>query len=442
MSLTKAIKVIVLLGLTFCLSELRTEGDEIKPKAIPKINITKPVKFVVINDVHLWFERELGPANPVFNVLKMTKESEDILLRAVELIKHQKPDFVILNGDTTNNGEKVNHLRVAEILNDLERNGIKVFVNTGNHDIAQEEKLPEKFRTTVDDYLKIYSPFGRNEAILSDTKDSSLSYVAEITPELWLLMIDASIYEPKPSVDGRLKKETRGWIEGVLDMAREKKKLVIAAMHHGLLENFPDQAKLLDRFVIDDYEYIARFLALNGVKTIFTAHFHVQDITSKIFDDKEGNYFIYDIETGSTVTWPCYYRVVEITDDKMIIRSKKIDSIPSVKGSFQDYAREFLKKNLTVYGSSLFKKYVPQEDLSKYGTLWAESYMLHARGDEPIGKEIEWPKIDLTNAKHEVVRGFEENKGLIENMRQELPPPDLDAEIDLNSGQYKNTSRE
>jgi len=369
----------------------------------------------------------------------MTKESEEILLRTVELIKEEKPDFVIVTGDMSTNGEKFHHLKVAELLGGLERNGAKVFVTTGNHDLNVD--LPESFRTTKEDFREIYSPFGYGEAVLHD--DHSLSYVAEINPEIWLLMLDSCIFEPKRSVDGRLKKETITWMEGVFDKAREQKKLVLAASHHSILEHFPDQEKYLDRFVINEHEKIARFLASNGVRTVFTAHLHVHDITMKRFDEKGEGYFLYDIETGSTITWPCYYRVVEVTpENKIIVRSKKIDSIPSVKGSFQDHARDFLKKNVAVYGGNLFKKYVPEEDLSKYGALWAESYMLHAHGNEPIGKAIAWPKIDLTNAKPEVLRGFEFEKGLIENMRLELPPPDLDIEIDLNSGQYKNISRE
>jgi hypothetical protein len=55
-----------------------------------------------------------------------------------------------------------------------------------------------------------------------------------------------------------------------------------------------------------------------GVKLIFTGHLHIQDVA-----EYQG---IYEITTGSLVTYPHPYRIIDVTTDAVGKQSLKIDS--------------------------------------------------------------------------------------------------------------------
>ena len=118
-------------------------------------------------------------------------------------------------------------------------------------------------------------------------------------------------------------------------------KAVIGVMHHGVIEHYKGQEKYYGEYLVDDWPMIAERLAAGGMKVVFTGHFHSQDIVKKTFTTRVGGQrrtvFIFDVETGSLVTFPCAYRIVEITEDQtMRIRSRFIDSIPSCPEGFQE----------------------------------------------------------------------------------------------------------
>jgi predicted MPP superfamily phosphohydrolase len=122
-------------------------------------------------------------------------------------------------------------------------------------------------------------------------------------------------------------------------------KTVVGFMHHGLLEHFNGQKQFFGEFVIDNWEKVSEEFADLGMEAVFTGHFHAQDIASKT--TAAGNK-IYDIETGSLVSYPSPYRIVDITKDKLTIESKNIKSIKyDTKGApYQDYAYNYLKTGL------------------------------------------------------------------------------------------------
>lgn len=52
------------------------------------------------------------------------------------------------------------------------------------------------------------------------------------------------------------------------------------------------------------------------MNVVFTGHYHAQDITMERWDDET---FIFDVETGSFVTYPCPLREVKIAADTMLV---------------------------------------------------------------------------------------------------------------------------
>ena len=116
-------------------------------------------------------------------------------------------------------------------------------------------------------------------------------------------------------------------------------------MHHGLIPHFSLEKVLFSAYVIDDWNNICSQFADLGMKAVFTGHFHAQDIV----EQKVKSHGIYDIETGSLVTYPCPYRMITLTNRKMEIKTETIRDIDfDTKGKpFPQYAADFLTKGLS-----------------------------------------------------------------------------------------------
>ena len=79
-------------------------------------------------------------------------------------------------------------------------------------------------------------------------------------------------------------------------------------MHHGLVEHYNYQQMVDPGYVIDNWETVSNELIDAGLKLILTGHYHATDITKREHDGK----FVFDVETGSTVNYPCTYRMLTI----------------------------------------------------------------------------------------------------------------------------------
>ena len=138
----------------------------------------------------------------------------------------KQPDALILSGDLTQNGEKVNHEELAKKLRLLESQGVPVVVIPGNHDInhpsaASFEGTEKKKADNInaEEFYSIYREFGYDEAM--DRDENSLSYIYQADERYWLMMLDSCQYDPENKIGGRIRKETLLWMEKWLERARE-----------------------------------------------------------------------------------------------------------------------------------------------------------------------------------------------------------------------------
>jgi len=343
----KIILLLILAGLLVQMQSLSASGQNnaVYPQA----------SFIVLSDLH-FYDSSLGISGSAFQDYldhdrKLLKESEELIDTAISEIKPLSADFVIISGDLTKDGEKLNHQILARKLQLLKQSGKKVFVIPGNHDIANGDAVrfvgdhKESVETvTGEEFADIYREFGYEEAIERDSH--SLSYVAEPVSGLWLLGIDSNKWkenkpDEEPHVDGAITDETLSWIDSILIKAREGNKAVVVFMHHGIMEHYPNNLDFYSDYIVDNHEIVAAKLANSGVKLVFTGHFHAQDITQKTIETT-GN-TIFDIETGSLVTAPCPYRIVEITSgQEAVIQSRFITSIPSHPADFKSYSETYV----------------------------------------------------------------------------------------------------
>lgn len=135
----------------------------------------------------------------------------------LEEVMMKKPSVLILSGDISQNGEKVNHQELAKKLKQVQDAGIPVLVIPGNHDINHpwaasyfDNKKEEAKGTTPSEFYEIYHEFGYDQA--SSRDEDSLSYLYRLDEHYWIMMLDSCIYEPVHETGGRIKKRRwPGW---------------------------------------------------------------------------------------------------------------------------------------------------------------------------------------------------------------------------------------
>ncbi|WP_419660786.1 choice-of-anchor I family protein [Desulfosarcina variabilis] len=355
-------------------------------------------RIAVIADPH-FYDTDLGTQGAAFEAYlaqdrKMLVQSEAILASAVHMIKAKQPDIVLVPGDLTKDGERSSHEKFAAYLADLEASDIQVLVCPGNHDINNPHAVSFNGDTTASvptvtpiEFADIYNEYGYGEAIERDP--ASLSYLAEPVPGLWVLALDVAIYEDNlsngtPETGGAFRPETLTWALEKLAEARTMGKQVIAIEHHGITEHYTGQSTAFADYVIDDWQTVSATLANAGLQMVFTGHYHANDITETTTDD--GLPTLFDIETGSLVTYPCPVRFVSVTQTGAAIHTEYISKIDYDTGdvSFPEYAENFLYEGLLgIAQYTLTNQYgLPEAQTTALAPYVADAFAAHYIGDE------------------------------------------------------------
>ncbi len=444
------ITLLLLTGLTAsCIKPKRLYQTSPEIQSLMNTQASYPeARFIVFSDPH-YFDPELGTSGAAFQAYldkdrKLLAESSELMATTIKEIGKQQVDFVLITGDLTKDGEKRNHLGVAENLAEIVKSGKAVFVIPGNHDVQNGESIAfegDQTRVveniTAGEFAEIYEDYGYAASL--DRDSETLSYLAEPVPGLWLLALDGTHWKTNkpnqhPKTGAAFSEQTLQWIEDILIRAKRKKKSVIVAIHHGVLEHYPANEDFYSQYLVDDHEKIAEFLATYDVKLVFSGHFHAQDITLKRFS--ETGKTIYDIETGSLVTSPCPYRIVDFTfDQKAVIQSQYIESIPSNRDNFRAYSDQYVYDGTLKLADVALKKFmVSEKDRQLINPQVAKAYSAHLRGDE-IKPETAIDKNGL-GLWGRIVLGIQGE--LIEGWYTDLPPADNRITIDLSSGEFKN----
>jgi UDP-2,3-diacylglucosamine pyrophosphatase LpxH len=423
-----------------------------KQAAPPAISDTGPIypnaRFVVISDLH-FYDNRLGTTGKAFQEYldadrKLLVLSDEIIGTAMERIAGQEADFVLVPGDLTKDGEKICHQGVVRHLQTLTKSGKKVFVVPGNHDINN----PESHRFIGDitepepsidpaEFKAIYQELGYGDALAQDP--DSLSYVAEPMEGLWILALDSNRYKENrpghpPLVGGAFSDQTLAWIEARLIAAQRENKAVIVFQHHGIMEHYPANEKFYGQYLVADHEKVAGLLSRYQVRLVFTGHFHAQDITRKRIEDTDQ--VIFDIETGSMVTAPCPYRMVELNKDKdgisrAVITSRFITRIPSLGDGFSDYAADYVFEGTKKLVNTALTKYkVSGEQQLLINGQVAAAYSAHLKGDEKKTDTV----LDTKGFGFWLRFVAWLQQDLVDGWWTDLDPQDNDLVIDLATG--------
>lgn len=360
---------------------------------------SQSLKLGVISDIHYLSERLMDDTLAARQYVESTGRDIINVPSALDevLTDYIKSDIDILliTGDLTKDGERESHLDLSAKLKHLTDKGIRIFVIPGNHDInvphpvrfSKNGSVPTE-NISPEDFSSIYSNCGYSSAIKRDS--SSLSYVADIAENTWLLAIDACLYKEYTTTTitaGRISPSTETWIMNILKEAKERNITIVSMMHHGLVEHISYQGMFFSQYLVDDYNRLAEMFADNGVKAIFTGHFHANDITR--FTSSTSNE-IYDIETGALCSFPYPYRFIELSPDGMLISTKNIYSTPKEAFLFED-GKELMKNIAAKQAMQKIRNRMPDlsdNTLLKLGQTASEIFILHIRGDEVVGDSL------------------------------------------------------
>ena len=240
------------------------------------------VKIAIATDLHLLsdqlfdFDPETmdayvsGDGRLVF----YTSEIMDALSTQLSV---EKPDVLIISGDLTHNGEKKSHEVLSKKLKALEEEGVRVLVVPGNHDIENflARSLEESKWVTTDtivakDFERLYKDFGYADALERDP--NGLSYVSELSEDLWVLMMDSNRYRiGMPTGSGEIRDVSLEWMESILMKAQEKGVEVFSVMHHNLLIHSPNN---YIGNTLNNYEEVVELYDQYDVRLNFSGHIH------------------------------------------------------------------------------------------------------------------------------------------------------------------------
>ena len=401
-----------------------------------------PVRIAILSDLHL-FDASTSRPGPAYDRnllrgLKLQAESRAILEAALPRVAREGPDIVLVCGDLTKDGERASHELAARELAELEKDGARsagarVYVIPGNHDILNPDAARYEGDAVVPvesisalDFASIYRDLGYGEALRRDP--SSLSYVAEPVPGLWLLAIDSCRYlenRASPIASGRVAPSTLAWIDGVLVDARSRGAVVLAFMHHGLLEHFRGQKRSVPSRLVDGAERLAALLASGGVRVVFTGHGHVQDIAER----RVGPQVLFDVATGSLVTYPSPWRLVQIDGaGRMHVRTERVLATADRPDGFPGYCESRLRDGLAaLLAGQLERAGARGADAALIAGQAAAIGVQYYRGDEHVG-DVRLETAGLSGWGR-MIAGF--LRGPLTNLGNDLPPADNELTIDL-----------
>ncbi|MEA1884633.1 MAG: metallophosphoesterase [Thermotogota bacterium] len=329
------------------------------------------LKFAVFADPHL-MAFSLNPFGEAFDAYmgadrKLLDVSSALLEKVVDELLESDVELVLVPGDLTKDGELVSHVEVAAQLKRLTDDERLCYVIPGNHDINNPHAVRfEDFDVSSVDtvspeaFKEIYNHCGYNSAISQD--EFSLSYMVEPAAWLRIIAMDSCVYADNmitgyPYTDGEFSEETLAWILKNIQEGREKGQIVIGMMHHSIIPHFNLQETYFNAYILDNWQKAANLFADNGMHLIFTGHFHTQDVA--MYQSLNGN-TLYDVQTGSLITYPNPYRIVEIDQwGEVEIKSYFIETLPGYD-DFKTYSQSFVKDGISGLLPALLKEELTQ----------------------------------------------------------------------------------
>lgn len=246
---------------------------------------------------------------------KVMAYSDALIEAFVAQVIAAKPDALILSGDLTFNGARESHEALSLRLARVRDAGIPVFVLPGNHDLnsSSAARFEGDGYTRVDgvtagEFAVLYHAFGFDDALSRDA--DSLSYVAALSDDLRLLMLDVNT----SAAPNAVLKGTLSWARRQLMQAQADGCRVIAVSHQNLIDH---SGLLSSGFTIRNADALRRLYAVSPVLCNLSGHIHLQHMG-------QTDSGLWDIATSSLAVSPNQYGVLTLTADALTYRTAPV----------------------------------------------------------------------------------------------------------------------
>ena len=277
-------------------------------------------RFAIASDLHIALPETIDKSSTRFHLTQYSIPALEFVLQQLEGVEL---DFLLLPGDLTQDGEQVNHRWLQRKLESLPYD---VYVIPGNHDVPSLQGND----TTIayEDFPSFYQQCGYQQWT------GSLDYTCEIAPNLRLIGLNSNNFNDEGQLRGFLREEQFLWLEQTLGTITPEE-MVIVMIHHNIIEHIPDQSNhiLGKRYMLSNADRLRSILKKNGVRFIFTGHLHIQDITQ---DDG-----LYEITTGSLISYPHPFRILQLNDQALTIESHQIKTLEQMD-NFAQFSQKWM----------------------------------------------------------------------------------------------------
>jgi len=285
--------------------------------------MTLNFRFAVVSDLHVALPHTIWDHPSRFHLVEVSISAFQSVL---EHLTQLDLDFLLLPGDLTQHGEPENHAWLQQCLAQLP---FPVYVVPGNHDVPV--LLADQQSIAFADFPYYYTKFGYEDP-------QQIYYIRQLLPGVKLIGLNSNYFNDEGEQIGCLDAKQLRWLEEVL--AASVDELVLVMVHHNVVEHLPNQSNhpLANRYMLSNSAELLQLLRRYGVKLVFTGHLHVQDIAHS-----DG---VYDITTGSLVSYPHPYRVLEFHRDNqgkesLQILSHRVESVPDFP-DLQESSRQWM----------------------------------------------------------------------------------------------------
>lgn len=275
------------------------------------LNTLHGLKFAVLSDPHVALPHTIWDSPNRFHLVEVSIPALEIVF---EHLAQLDLDFLLIPGDLTQHGEPDNHTWLAERLTKLP---FPAYVVPGNHDVPVA--IANSQSIGLADFPYYYRQFGYENP-------HQLYYTCEVMPGVRLIGLNSNQFDASGQQIGRVDEEQLIWLQQVLDNASPDETILVT-IHHNVLEHLPGQShhSMGRRYMLDNAPTLLEMLRKAGVQLLFTGHLHVQDVAC----DRG----MYEITTGSLVSYPHPYRIVEFRRDKqgrqwLQIETHRVEAVP------------------------------------------------------------------------------------------------------------------
>ncbi|MDX1978384.1 MAG: metallophosphoesterase [Pseudanabaenaceae cyanobacterium bins.68] len=270
-------------------------------------------RFAIASDLHIALPHTVWEHPSRFHLVEYSIEAFEVVLAHLCTLEL---DFLLIPGDLTQHGEPENHQWLAHRLAQLP---FPAYVIPGNHDLP----TPAHFAP----FLQFYRDYGYGW-------NQQPYYSLHPLPGIRLIGLNSNFFTPTGEQIGYLDQAQMDWLSQELPKSKD---LTLVMIHHNLIEHMPGQGSnpLGQRYMLENRTPVCELLHQAGVQLLFTGHLHVQDIA---YSDR---FQMYEITTGSTVSFPHPYRLLEYRDRTLSITSHRVEQIPSL-ANLSEFSRTWM----------------------------------------------------------------------------------------------------